>query len=161
MEHHVAATRGIRSDLEPKEPVLPWVVGNVARLAVYLAFASFISAVGYGLLDPPRDFFGVLFDVEILWWAYTFFIIGALAGVPGTILWLMALASLPPELPAKQRRILAIATSLLIQIVLLGVFLSQQAFALAVIFGILFPASAAFVVRLRERRPASLSPPEG
>jgi hypothetical protein len=152
MEHQGAATLGIRSDLEPKEPVLPWLVANVFRLAVYLAIASVGSALVYAAGADLK---------EQLFWATTFFIFSGLAGIPGTILWLMIVANLPPELSTSTRRILAVVASPLIQIILLVAALREYAEAFALFFGVVLPAGSAFVVRLRERRPSPTAPLRG
>jgi hypothetical protein len=143
------------ADETPKEPLLRWFGLNVLRLAIYLVIASLGTAAALVLPNTAPDSFEEVAATA----AYTF-LAGGLLGIPGTILWLLFVAGMPPEWPVRHRRAFAVIASPSIQIVLLGLFLSQQAYALAVIFGILLPAGSAFVVRLRGRRPSSPWPPE-
>jgi hypothetical protein len=156
MGSDAASLSTVRTDDAPKEPLLRWLAINVLRLALYLAVASFVSAIGYGLLQSAD-----LRSGEALFWTSLFFIVGGLLGIPGAVLWLSIVASLPTEWSSGRRRAFALATSPLIQFILLIASMADpNAAAFSLIFGILFPAGAAFVVRLRERMPSSPRPSE-
>jgi hypothetical protein len=143
-----------RADETPKEPLLRWVGINVLRLTTYLAAASVGTAAVLVSGFAPDTWEEVVATA-----GYTF-LAGGVLGIPGTIVWLLLVSQLPPEWSARDRRVFALIASPSIQIVLLSLFLSEKAYALAVIFGILLPAGSAFVIRLRSRRPSSPWPPE-
>ena len=126
---------------------------NVLRLTIYLAAASVGTAAVLTSGFSPYTW------EEVVATAGFTFLAGALFGIPGTILWLVLVSTMPPEWPARQRRGFAALASPLIQVILLMLFLSGHAYSLALIFGLLLPAGSAFVVRLRERRPRRRSPP--
>lgn len=142
----------LRVDEVPKEPLLRWLAINVARLVVYLALAS-IAAALYSVLEAegPDPLLGL---------AALYFLYGGYFGVPGSIVWLLVLAMLPPEWSALRRRVVAVAASPIIQIIWLLWLLSWGYFAAAAAFCLMLPAGSAFVVRLRERRSSSPWPSE-
>jgi hypothetical protein len=138
------------ADEVPKEPFLRWAGINVLRLTIYLAAASVgTAAVLVSGFESDR------WEEVVATAGYTF-LAGGLLGIPGTIVWLLLVSRLPPEWSARVRRLFAFIASPSIQVVLLGLLLSEKAYAWAVIFGILLPAGSAFVVRLRGRSPSSL-----
>jgi hypothetical protein len=139
---------------EPKEPLLPWLGVNVLRLTLYLALVSVVVASAAVLTGDPL-FSDALFEEA----AVTFFLAG-LVGIPGTCVWLLLVAMIPPGWSTIRRRSIAVVISPIIQIVLLLAFISWGAYDLATVFGVLLPAGSAFVVRLRERRPSSSFPPD-
>ena len=137
----------------PKEPLLRWFARNVLRLTVYLAVASFAAAV-FSLLTDGSDPLG------IPGLAVIYFLYGGYFGVPGTLVWLIVVALLPPEWSSLRRRAVALAVSPVIQVIWLVWLYSWGYFVAAAVFGLILPAGSAFVVRLRGRRPSSPSPPE-
>jgi hypothetical protein len=149
-----AAASTPEADEVPLEPFLRWVGANVLRLTTYLAVASVCTAAVL-----TSDFRPSSREEVVATAGYTF-LAGGVLGIPGTILWLVLVSQLPPEWSVRDRRVVAALASPLIQIVILGVFLSTGADVLALIFGILLPAGSSLVVRLRERRMSSRWPPE-
>jgi hypothetical protein len=141
------------ADDTPKEPLLRWLATNVARLAIYLALASSGMAV-YSLLAEdggPETVVGL---------TVIYFLYGGYFGIPGTIVWLVAVANLPPEWSTFRRRACALAISPIIQVLWLVWLLSWGYHLAALVIGLLLPAGSAFVVRLRERLPSTPWPPE-
>ena len=149
-----AAPSTLVADEVPLEPFLRWVGSNVVRLSIYLAAASVGTAAVL-----TSDFLPYTWEEVLATAGYTF-LAGGILGIPGTVLWLVLTSQLPPEWSARDRRVVAALASPLIQIILLGVFLSGDAHVLALIFGIFLPAGSSLVVRLRERRPSSPFPLE-
>lgn len=139
----------------PKEPLLRWAGINALRLTIYLALASLGTAAALVLPNGASDTWE-----EVAATAGYAFLVGGLLGIPGTVLWLLWVSQMPPEWSARDRRVYAALASPLIQVVLLGAFLSSGAHALALVFGLLLPAGSSLVVRLRERRPSSNWPQE-
>jgi hypothetical protein len=145
-------------DEVPKEPLLRWFGINVLRLTVYLALASFgVELVGVLTEVAPaaptaRDI--LLFETVL------FFLVGGLYGIPGTLLWLLLVAALPPEWSTLRRRAAALTMSPIIQVIWLTWFISEHAYLAAAIFGLFLPAGSALVVRLRGRAPSSPWPPD-
>ena len=143
-----------RSGEVPKEPLLRWLGVNVIRLTLYLALASLVVA-------STALFTGdALFGDDVFEEATVLFLAG-LVGIPGTCVWLLLVAKIPPGWSTIRRRALAVAMSPIIQIFWLVAFISWGAYGLAIVFGLLLPAGSASVVRLRELRPSSPWPPEG
>ena len=85
---------------------------------------------------------------------------GGYVGTPGTLVWLMVVAMLPPEWSTLRRRAVALVVTPIIEVIWLAWLLSWEYFIAAAVFGLILPAGAAFVVLLRERRPSSPFPPE-
>jgi hypothetical protein len=148
----VALGQGSRSGEVPKESLLRWLGVNVMRLTLYLALVSFVVATATLLTgdalfgDDPFEEAAVLF-------------LAGLVGIPGTCVWLLLVAMMPPGWSTIRRYALAVAMSPIIQIVWLMAFISWGAYELAIVFAVLLPAGSAFVVRFRELRPSSLFPP--
>jgi hypothetical protein len=92
--------------------------------------------------------------------AVLYFLYGGYFGVPGTLVWLLVVAQLPPEWSPIRRRVVALAISPVIQVIWLVWLYSWGYFLAAAVFGLILPAGSAFVVRVRGRRPSSLFPPE-
>jgi hypothetical protein len=145
----VASAEPIRPHNVPREPLLAWLARNVLRLTVYLLVASFVLPLYSIVTDGGAD--GL--DYVGLGTLYTLY--GGVYGLPGTAAWLMILAYLPPEWSTFRRRALALALSPLIQVFWLAFFVSIGYRLAALVFGLLLPAGAAFVLRLRERRASS------
>lgn len=123
---------------------------NAGRLTIYLAVTSICLGVLERVVPTDAARLGAL----------AFFFAGGAGGIPGTAVWLVVVSLLPPEWSVGRRRGIALATSPLIQVFWLTVFVSWDACSLAAIFGLLLPAGSAFVVRLRERRVSSPFPPD-
>lgn len=138
-------------DDSPKEPFLRWLGINVFRLVIYLALASFAASSSSVLADDAGP--ATLLGLTVIYFLY-----GAVFGIPGTIVWLLVVAILPPEWPTLRRRAVALAISPVIQLVWLASLLSWGYDLAALVFGLLLPAGSAFVVRLRERLPSSAWP---
>ncbi|MGH2681471.1 MAG: hypothetical protein ACRDG8_13520 [Actinomycetota bacterium] len=138
----------------PKEPLLRWFARNVLRLTVYLAVASFATALFSLLRTEGSDPLGIPGLAGI------YFLYGGYFGVPGTLVWLLVVVLLPPEWSPLRRRAVALAMSPIIQVIWLVWLYSWGYFLAAAVFGLILPAGSAFVVRLRERRPSSPFPPE-
>jgi hypothetical protein len=138
----------VRSEGEVIQPLLPWQ--NVLRLAVYLFGASMASAVLFLAFDPAFKAGDVVFLTLAL------FAGGGLYCLPGTVIGLLVLSRLSPDLPIRRRKFAAILTAPLliglVWIVLLWSFIPVP----AVWFGVILPAGAGIVVRLRERSRAPL-----
>ncbi len=124
------------------------------RLTVYLAVASFTAAVFSLLTTDGSDPLGIP-GLAVLYFLY-----GGYFGVPGTLVWLLVVAQLPPEWSPIRRRVVALAISPVIQVIWLVWLYSWGYFLAAAVFGLILPAGSAFVVRVRGRRPSSLFPPE-
>lgn len=139
------------ADDTPKEPLLRWLGINVLRLVIYLGAASFAASVFYVLTSEGPD--------PLLGLAVIYFLYGGYLGIPGTLVWLLVVAMLPPEWSKLRRRTVAVAMSPIIQVILLAWLLSWRYFVVAAIFGLLLPAGSAIVVRFRDRRPSSPWPP--
>lgn len=88
------------------------------------------------------------------------FLYGGSFGIPGTIVWLVTVANLPPEWSTFRRRAFALAISPVVQVLWLVQLLAWGYHLAALVFGLLLPAGSAFVVRLRGRMPSSPWPPE-
>ena len=135
----------VRSEGEVIEPLSPWLWRNVLRLAVYLLGASIVSAVLFVVPDSAFEAGDVVFLTLAL------FAGGGLYCLPGAAIWLVILSRLSPDLPIRRRKVIAILTAPpiigLVWIVLLWSFIPE----LAVWFGVILPAGAGLVVRLRER----------
>jgi hypothetical protein len=156
MEAHVqqsdsAALSILLGEDLPREPLLRWLGSNVLRLIFYLGAASFAAAVFSVLTSEGPD---PLLGLAIIYLMY-----GGYLGIPGTLVWLLVVAMLPPEWSKLRRRTVALAMSPIIQVILLAWLLSWRYFVAAAIFGLLLPAGSAFVVRLRGRMPSSRWPP--
>jgi hypothetical protein len=153
-----AAAPPVLADDTPKEPLVRWFAVNLVRLTIYLALASFgVALVGVLTEVAPgaptaRDF--LLFETVLL------FLSGGLYGIPGTLVWLLLVAALPPEWSSLRRRAAALAMSPIIQVIWLVWFISAHAYLAAAIFGVFLPAGSALVVRLRGRAPSSPWPPD-
>ena len=143
-----------RSGDVPKEPLLRWLGVNVKRLTLYLALVCFVLASATLLTGDA------LFGDDLFEEAAVLFFLAGLGGIPGTCVWLLLVATIPPGWSTIRRRAFMVAMSPLIQIFLLLAFISWGAYSLAIVFGLLLPAGSAFVVRLRELRPSSQWPPE-
>lgn len=133
------------------EPIRGWLLVNVARLAIYLACASFASAVVFAI-DPDG---GVEATGIIVLTPYLFGI-AAFVGLPGTVVWLWIVAHLSPEWSVLKRRVIAMATGPLIGIAWIFFFgQDPDAYVLALVFGVLLPAGCGLVVKLRQAQPVS------
>jgi hypothetical protein len=137
-----------RRDAEPKEPIRPWLLVNVARLAIYLTAAAFLTAVVFVVYEPgdhALESMEAVFGLTI-----SFAALGALFGLPGTAVWLAILARLSPDASVLRRRLILVATGPpLIGIVWIVYFSGLEAFPLALTHGLLLPAGSGLVVRLR------------
>jgi hypothetical protein len=133
------------------EPIRGWLLVNVARLAIYLACASFASAVTFAI-DPS----GGVGATGILLLTPYLFGIAAFFGLPGTVVWLWIVAHLSPEWSVVKRRLIAMATGPLIGIAWI-LFFGQDpdAYVPALIFGVVLPAGSGLVVKLRQAQPAA------
>jgi hypothetical protein len=140
----------MRSEGEVVEPLVPWLWQNVLRLAVYLLIASIVSAVLFVVPEPAF----VAGDVVFL--TIGLFAGGGLYCLPGAAIWLVILSRVSPDVPIRRRKVIAILTAPplvgLVWIVLLWSLIP----VLAVWFGVILPAGAGIVVRLRERSRAPL-----
>jgi hypothetical protein len=140
----------VRSEGEVIEPLLPWLWQNVLRLAVYLLIASIVSALFFVVADPAFEAGDVVFLTLAL------FAGGGLYCLPGTVIWLLVLSRLSLDLPIRRRKFAAILTAPpligLVWIVVLWSFIPELAFW----FGVILPAGAGIVVRLREPSRAPL-----
>jgi hypothetical protein len=129
------------------EAPLPWTLVNFARLAVYLVVASVATSIVFGsggMRSDHRDL------NEVFDWLVIYFFTGGLACLPGTILWLIIVARLSPELSSRKRRLIAAAIAPpLIGLLLLMAFGEARGWLLALIYGVLFPAGSAVVFRPR------------
>jgi hypothetical protein len=97
-------------DAVPKAPLLRWVASNIVRLTLYLALAS-LSIAGYAVLAENAG------SATLLGPSVIYFLCGAAFGIPGSIGWLLAVASFPPEWSMRRRRAMAVAMSPLIQLI--------------------------------------------
>lgn len=149
----VALRNPPRADV-PKEPLLRWFGINVLRLTLYLAVGSFAGSVFSLLTTEGSDPLGIP-GLAVIYALY-----GGYFGVPGTLVWLLVVALLPPEWSPLRRRAVALAMSPIIQVIWLVWLYSWGYFLAAAVFGLILPAGSALVVRLRERKPSSLLPPE-
>jgi hypothetical protein len=140
-------------DDDPKEPLLRWMGINVFRLVIYVALASFAVAVSSVIADDAGP-------TTLLGLTVISFLYGGVFGIPGTIVWLLVVAIVPPEWSTLRRRAVALAISPVIQVIWLASLLSWGYELAALVVGLLLPAGSAFVVRLRERLPSSPGPPE-
>jgi MFS family permease len=140
-------------DDDPKEPLRRWMDSNVFRLVIYLALASFAAAVSSVIADDAGP-------TTLLGLTVIYFLYGGVFGIPGTIVWLLVVAIVPPEWSTLRRRAVALAISPAIQVIWLVSLLSWGYELAALVFGLLLPAGSAFVVRLRVRLPSSPWPPE-
>jgi hypothetical protein len=149
------STAELPRDVPPREPFLRWLGTNVIRLAVYLGIVSVVLGSMTVLTDPSSTGVGGAAGS-----AAVFFLVGGLSGIPGTTVWLLIVSMLPTEWSSERRRLVALATTPLIQIVLLLAFLEWGFTTGVVVIGLLLPAGSAFIVHLRERMPSSPFPPE-
>jgi hypothetical protein len=140
----------VRSEGEDIEPLLPWLWQNVLRLAFYLLIASIVSAVLFMVPDPAFEAGDVVFLTLAL------FAGGGLYCLPGTAIWLVILSRLSPDVPIRRRKVIAILTAPLLVGLVWIVLLWSLIPVLAGWFGVILPAGAGLVVRLRERSRAPL-----
>jgi hypothetical protein len=140
----------VRSEGEVIEPLLPWLWQNVLRLAVYLLIASIVSAVLFVVPDPAFE----AGDVVSL--TLALFAGGGLYCLPGAAIWLVILSRLSPDVPIRRRKVIAILTAAPLVGLVWIVVLWSLIPVLAGWFGVLLPAGAGIVVRLRERSRAPL-----
>jgi hypothetical protein len=140
----------VRSEGEVIEPLLPWLWQNVLRLAVYLLIASSVSAVLFAVADHAFE----AGDVVVL--TLALFAGGGLYCLPGTAIWLGILSRLSPEVPIRRRKVIAILIAPLLVGLVWIVLLWSLIPVLALWFGVILPAGAGIVVRLRERSRAAL-----
>jgi hypothetical protein len=125
----------------PKEPLVGWVLENLYRLFAYLFVASLLIAALFTFGNADSFATGV----------GAFFVVGGVYGIPGLILWLTITANLPPEWPRLRRRMIAVATGPIIQILILRWLILMGTRSWAILFGIVLPAGAGLVIRLRQR----------
>jgi hypothetical protein len=119
---------------------------------VYLGVASLVSAPGFVLWEVPRgtsvdglaDFLGA-----VLAFFMALFLYGGAGCVPGLAVWLSILARLPSDLSSRNRRLIAVVSAPMVGSFWLVLFLVENAPGLAIVFGLLWPIGAGFVVRLR------------
>lgn len=140
----------VRAEGDVRGPLLTWFGVNFARLAGYFLVASFVSTTVFVLADPTlaRERAGAV----LVFTARTF-LDGGLLALPGAVIWLWILSLLSPDLPARRRRLIAAVTAPpLIGVVWISEMLwsGSPSWVLALIYGVLFPAGAAWVVRDRE-----------
>ena len=125
----------------PKEPLVDWVLENLYRLFAYLFVASLLIAAlfTFGSDDSFATWFGA------------FFFVGGVYGIPGLVVWLVITANLPPEWSRLRRRVIAVATGPIIQILILRWLIQMGMRSWAILFGVVLPAGAGLVIRLRQR----------
>src|SRR5918996_1140090 len=146
---------GASSDREPvetrleKEPLQPWVWANIGRLAVYLLVASLGAGIYGAFTDSPSGIGIIRFLGLTAVNTGFFFVVGGLGCLPGLAVWLVVLAHLPLTWPSLMRRIVSVATAPLVGAIWLVTFIASEWYPLALIFGLLLPLGAGFVVRLR------------
>jgi hypothetical protein len=135
----------VRSEGEVIEPLLPWLWQNVLRLAFYLLIASIVSAVLLVVPEPAFEAGDVVFLTLAL------FAGGGLYCLPGAAIWLVILSRQSPDVPIRRRKVIAILTAPLLVGLVWIVLLWSLIPVLAGWFGVILPAGAGIVVRLRER----------
>ena len=81
---------------------------------------------------------------------------GGVYRLPGAAIWLVILSRLSPDVPIRRRKVIAILTAPLLVGLVWIVLLWSLIPVLAAWFGVLLPARAGIVVRLRERSRAPL-----
>ena len=140
----------VRSEADVIEPLVPWLWQNVLRLAFYLLIASLVSAVLFVFLDPAFEAGDVVLVTLAL------FAGGGLYCLPGAAIWLVILSRLSPDVPIRRRKVIAILTAPLLIGLVWIVLLWSLIPVLAGWFGVILPAGAGIVVRLRERSRAQV-----
>jgi hypothetical protein len=128
----------------PLEPAVPWILTNLVRLTIYLAIASLVSGAVFAISDEPDRLVQTILGNFLL-----LFLSGGSLCLPGLGIWLLILASLLPRSPRARQRPLAVATAPLIGAFWLIFFLSGDLYLHALVFGVLWPLGAGFVVLLR------------
>ena len=142
-------------EVPAKEPLLPWLLVNAARLFLYLVTASLVSTLVFVLFDPTFEQTpGEVISATLFLAFY-----GGLFCLPGAIVWLLMLSRLLPESSIRRRRVVAILSGPpLIGIIWLLFFVlvaePPASYVMAAIYGALLPAGAGVVVRLRHREEA-------
>ena len=135
----------VRSEGDVIEPLVPWLWQNVLRLAFYLLIASLVSAVLFVFLDPAFE------AGDVVWVTLALFAGGGLYCLPGAAIWLVILSRLSPDVSIRRRKVIAILTAPLLVGLVWIVLLWSLIPVLAGWFGVVLPAGAGLVVRLRER----------
>jgi hypothetical protein len=109
-----------------------------------------VSAVLFVVPDPAFEAGDVVFLTLAL------FAGGGLYCLPGTAIWLVILSRLSTDVPIRCRKVIAILTAPLLVGLVWIVVLWSLIPVLAAWFGVILPAGAGFIVRLRERSRAPL-----
>jgi hypothetical protein len=151
-----------RADGSEREPFSPWLAVNAARLVIYLLIASFGSSAFLALLSVPLvgtaeaetvtvgSVFGFgLFSV----------LVGGLGSLPGAIIWLLIVSRLSTTSSVRRRRTIAALTAppligiaWIVLFSVLAVDGDAFGYVLASLYGVIFPAGSAWVIRLRGTR---------
>lgn len=128
-----------------KEPLINWLLPNVYRMFLYHTVVCLGIAAAFTWKDFSLDRY---LEAFYLYWTF-----GGVLGLPGMAVWLGFNAVVPVTWSGAWRRAVAIATSPLIQAWWLWAFLSLELVEPAILFGIVLPAGAGSVIRLRGRTP--------
>lgn len=123
-----------------REPFLDWLLPNLFRLYAY----HFIVTIGLGAVLSFFYGFEAVMPIASMMW-----MVGGFFAIPGMLVWLSLVSLLPTTWHPLVRRGLAVATGPVIEVILLYGFLAASMYELALLFGIVLPACAGFVIRLR------------
>jgi len=134
-----------RSGRGPKENFFVWWGTNVLRLLVYLLVVSTVTVVLFSVSGG-----GISAD-EVLGGIFMFFLYYALFSLPGIAVWLIGLGFVPPEWSSRRRRIVAVVSGSMIGVPIQLVMAMLDAWLVLLIWGLLVPMGAGYVVVLRRR----------
>ena len=128
------------------ETTASWVLANLARLTIYLAVASLISAAGLMGWDRSLAYGPTL--AEFAAFSAIMFVVGGIGCLPGLAVWLIVLHRIR-DAPARSRRTVAVMTAPLVGVIWLVAFTSSGSYLAGLLFGLFWPLGAGFVVRFR------------